>query len=354
MKHILLIVLLTLLLPTRLMACVCFGSVYRYKYDNCAEMEKYAFIAHVKILDSKIVRKAEKGNGALGQLKIEILELFKGSARTEIYETGKETSCEMGIFVGQEWVLFGYEYKGEIYIGACNHDFKYKEKDGYREWQYPNASLLIKKLQKVYDHEVPIFTNQIRKEYYSNGQLEVIEQYKNGMLEGERKIWYPNGQLMCSEFYQNGSRDGHSQWYYKTGLIKEDAFYDKGKNIDSRRCYYDTTFDRRFYDIELNTKSLDSMEVIFHRIQVSLFQVYNKQGDLILHRLYDQSGRIDFEKLYDPRRKFFTQITYHPNGKIRHIAYYQNDCIIGRAQTFDIDGNPTQSKDYDENGHEIK
>jgi antitoxin component YwqK of YwqJK toxin-antitoxin module len=72
-----------------------------------------------------------------------------------------------------------------------------------------------------------------------------------------------------------------------------------------------------------------------------------------LHRLYDQSGRIDFEKLYDPRRKFFTQITYHPNGKIRHIAYYQND-IIGRAQTFDIDGNPTQSKDYDENGHEIK
>jgi hypothetical protein len=64
----------------------------------------------------------------LGQLKIEILELFKGSARTEIYETGKETSCEMGIFVGQEWVLFGYDYKGEIYIGACNHDFKYKER----------------------------------------------------------------------------------------------------------------------------------------------------------------------------------------------------------------------------------
>ena len=40
--------------------------------------------------------------------------------------------------------------------------------------------------------------------FYSNGQLESRETYKDGKLDGLREVWDKNGELIESATYKNG------------------------------------------------------------------------------------------------------------------------------------------------------
>lgn len=60
-----------------------------------------------------------------------------------------------------------------------------------------------------------------RKLYYENGQLQVVENYKNNRYEGKYLSYFENGKMEQEGLYQNNQMSGEWKTYYKSGQLKE-------------------------------------------------------------------------------------------------------------------------------------
>lgn len=332
-------------------ACYCSDIL---TIDSLAQLKEYDFIAHVKIMDDEILKNPSKNNNyeTIGQLTFQVLELFKGEKINKILEYSKESSCDIGISIGEEWILFGKTVKGRLSVVPCDRNKQYKEKDGQRDWKYGQGFLTLKKLKKLYEHPINKFENGKRKEFYVNGEVEIEENYINGKLNGERKIWYSNGKLFCRQFYTNDTLNGKSEWFYQSGQIYDEDYYMKGIPCNVSRLYYDSAnsysiLNGGFYESE------DSLKFVYNRVQIHYENIFDSYGQAIISREYTRFGKIHREEIIDPDKKFKTVIYYHDNGAIASIMYLLNGVNFGHYQTYDKNGFPSRGWDYDENGKAI-
>lgn len=60
-----------------------------------------------------------------------------------------------------------------------------------------------------------------RKLYTDKGELEAIENYRNGMFEGPYQLLFPDGQVKFDAAYSNGVLVGEAKGYYSDGQLKE-------------------------------------------------------------------------------------------------------------------------------------
>jgi antitoxin component YwqK of YwqJK toxin-antitoxin module len=60
-----------------------------------------------------------------------------------------------------------------------------------------------------------------RKLFYENGQVQVVENYKNNRYEGNYKSFYENGTVEQEGLYVNNQMSGEWKTYYKNGQLKE-------------------------------------------------------------------------------------------------------------------------------------
>lgn len=67
--------------------------------------------------------------------------------------------------------------------------------------------------------------------YYHEGsdQIMMIENYKNGILHGEKMTYYPNGQLTEKSFYSNGKLQGEQLLYADSGVLLKKLHYKNGE-----------------------------------------------------------------------------------------------------------------------------
>ena len=327
------------------LACVCTWPSRHI--DSLQQLTEYDFIAWVSILDNSSPK-----------MKIEIKELFKGEPIKQIFNPTQMTSCSYGISQGDEWILFGKKSKTNkvLAIFACDRNVKYRSVNGVRDWKYENGLYQLKQLRKLFQHPDKVFVNENRKEYYSNGQLEIEETYLNGRIDGERKIWYPNGILFCKQQFIEGVLDGESKWFYPSGQIYDEEYYISGKQSNVSRLYFDSTINPIWkpFLIENYYKTEDSLNFVFKRIQPQYETVFDAYGNVIISREYTRLGKIKWESMIDPKRKFRVNISYHENGIISSIGYNLNGKRYGHYQTYDENGLPKTGWEYDENGKEIK
>lgn len=332
------------------------------KIDSLAQLKKYDFIALVKIVDDQDLKNETANNfQVVGLLTIEIIELFKGDKIDKLLEYSKNSNCEIGISKGDEWIVFGEMKNGKMSVDAPARNIRYKNNNEVRDWRNQKDFYELKQLRKLYQHHEKVFNNETRKEFYSNGQIEIIENYCNGKLNGGRTIWYPDGKLLGSQFYVNDMLDGKSQWFYPSGQIHEAEYYLKGMPYNVHKNYWDSnmindlTQEQREDFIKTISKGKDSLDlVLLNRVNLRTESVYNSKGQVIVSRHYSIFGKIESEFFTDPDRKFSTVIHYHNNGSIASIGYGLNKKRYGHYQTYDENGIPKEGWDYDENGEKIK
>lgn len=67
--------------------------------------------------------------------------------------------------------------------------------------------------------------------YFHNGsdKIMMLENYENGILNGEKKTFYPNGQLTESSFYENGKLSGETKLFSETGVLLKHLNYRNGE-----------------------------------------------------------------------------------------------------------------------------
>ena len=72
-------------------------------------------------------------------------------------------------------------------------------------------------------------SREVIKEYYPNGQLKSVLNYKKGQLEGIALYYYENGTLKERVNYRKGKRERIGTTYYESGNLKEEITYVNGK-----------------------------------------------------------------------------------------------------------------------------
>ena len=208
-------------------ACSCVPA--NLKIDSLSQLKKYVFIAHVKILDAHD-SSTQAAYTTTGVLRFEILELFKGDHIDTILELSKNTSCDLGISSGEEWVLFAYLINGKISIDACDRNVRYKETNGLRDWRY---DIGYHRLQINYETLYDSYGRSINwKQYTRLGKL--AEEFTT---DPDRKFstsifYHENGLVRSISYVLNDQSYGRSEEYDQKGVLIKTWEYDEhGKLI---------------------------------------------------------------------------------------------------------------------------
>lgn len=143
-----------------------------------------------------------------------------------------------------------------------------------------------------------IFTPEIYRMYYENGNLRIEENYKNAKLEGQVKEYYENGNIKSEKYYKESKLEGVVKEYFENNTLKSELLY---KN----------------------------------NVLEGISKIYNEDGILIEESTYSSN------KLNGP------QTLYYNNAKIHYKRlYYINNLV--REELFYKDGALKSSKYYPE------
>lgn len=340
---------------TNAIACTCIGSNGRIR--SLDELTGYTFIALVKITAETVNPFSDSTQFRTAKLAFKVIEKLKGKDIRELTEYDIQSSCDMGIQVGDEWVLFATERDGKISISACNRNVRYRDKDGVRDWHFRRGIEELEDLRKLYDRNQKRKLDGVEEQYYPDGKLEVETTYKDGLKNGEHTVYHRNGRIWGRQIFVNDSLQGKSEWFFPSGQLDDQKFYRKGNLVNKSRVYFDTslTDQRKKYLIREFYETEDSLRKAYSHIQIWLEALYDANGQIISSREYSRSGKIDHEYFYHREDSHYTVVYYHENGQVKSIGQFKNYTKpYGRSQAYDPDGNPVNGKDYDENGKEIK
>ncbi|MCL2168178.1 MAG: toxin-antitoxin system YwqK family antitoxin [Lentimicrobiaceae bacterium] len=136
---------------------------------------------------------------------------------------------------------------------------------------------------------------------YFNNNLELIEYYKNDLLEGTSTHYYSNGNTSMKINYTKGLKNGPITSWYANGEVKE-----KGAFINDLFDGQWENYDERGF---LNGEG----------------SFVNGTGKRIT---YDEMGRLQCETNYVNNQKDGLETLYLPSGEIEKTILYKEDRII--------------------------
>ncbi len=326
-------VILLLFLSQPIWACVCGGGA-GFREFAPSMREDYDHIALVKILTfepfehPKLTEEEKKYHaGYYARFTVQYLEHFKGDKRTEFLLSSFNTSCDIGLRAGQEWIIMAKDDRGYATVFPCEYSKQFRDEYGVRDWQYESGFRLVANLEKMYKKPV-VKKNGKEEGHYPNGQLEYSLTYEKGKLHGERQIWHPNGKLWGQQYYNHGKQEGKSTWWFNSGYVYSESQYLDGHEIDTTRNWYepDGLFQPRSYFEAVDPFSdehlpVDSLIKLHSTHQLYSYFVYDSTGQMREHKNYDRSGRLAWETQYFPERKMYCTISYDTRtGKLSYIA----------------------------------
>lgn len=76
-------------------------------------------------------------------------------------------------------------------------------------------------------------------EYFDNGKIKGIGEFKDGLVHGLRIVYYENGIKSLERNYSNGINHGASIEYYPSGQIKQESHFKSGKENGALKAFYE-------------------------------------------------------------------------------------------------------------------
>ena len=126
------------------------------------------------------------------------------------------------------------------------------------------------------------FTGQIVKKY-ENGQVQSIENFKNGKLDGEFKEFYKDGTLAQIGTFKNGDLESIKA-FYENGNLKFE------ENLKDRKGKYRGYYPNGMLEVEGE---------VFQGDEIGLWKYYNEEGKLLSEGRYKEGKKIGKWKLYN-------------------------------------------------------
>jgi antitoxin component YwqK of YwqJK toxin-antitoxin module len=338
MKYLLLFIFIILTKP--LLACDCIILSELSKND----IDKTDYIALVRIKEILPVKVDSPRYTTNSYFKIVVEEIthYKGNHFAELIVDGgnakfnSSTSCDFGMNEKEEWMIFAQYDKGKPLVYSCSRTQKYRQLNGFRDWQYQRGLKETVFLDSFFHKEPPDINRRGEVKYYfPNGNLEKIEHCKKGKLHGKIEYFFPDGKLYGKGYYNKGLLDKDFIWYYPDGAVEDRSTYNKGLKIDSSIYYIKYAYG-------------------YHPYFVS---VYNKLGEVILFQEYGGNWNKRYlysETIYNPKDHKEKIVYYFEGGQIMSVQYRLNKKDFGDYIEYNEQGKIIRQWKYDENGKVIK
>lgn len=197
-----------------------------------------------------------------------------------------------------------YKYHGECkeyyFNGQLESvgNFKYDMPDGIWKNYYDNGNL--ESVGEYYGWRKMAKKKKGKWKFYyrKSGNIKSLQNYADNKLEGEFIEYYKNGQIKIEGFYSNGKPEGRATSYYINGQIKGKYSYLNGKEEGLRKIYHENgqiKSECSYSKGELNGFGKDYFENGQIEIEYS-----NLNGELVgLYREYSEIGEIKREIDFD-------------------------------------------------------
>jgi antitoxin component YwqK of YwqJK toxin-antitoxin module len=338
---ILRLLVMSLFLSIRLTAsaCMCMTDAFSAKNALSADYVALVKVVRVAAYQRQPTKYAEQ---PYYTAEIQEVKRYKGEPRQQLVVSGglpsfnTWTSCDMGIDVGEEWLVFG-TVEEATFVYPCGYTTQFRATNGFQELQRKEALTRVHMLDSLTNQ--PVTQQHLSGEVlsrYPNQVVQKSEHFRKGVLHGTAAYFYPDGQPYATMSYKKGRLDGHEKWYTATGQLQRAAIYRRGTRRDTATFYY-------------AMRTGDSLP--------HLRYIYNKKGQPIKSqqfRLASTGQYLSQETDYEPAISKETNKYYYPSGQLRSLGYRLHNKSWGLYQEFDEQGRVTHQWQYDGNGRTIK
>ena len=138
-------------------------------------------------------------------------------------------------------------YEGTFKNDRCTGEFKYYDEQGNLKAANTFDRSGEKALNKTYDPNGTMIATGYyvnRKKdgewrYFSreNGKLILVEENKDGKVQGNSTAYFENGVVMMERQFVNDQPEGHAKVYYPSGALKEEGDYHLGNKTGIWKTY---------------------------------------------------------------------------------------------------------------------
>lgn len=268
--------------------------------------------------------------------------------------------------------------------GQLHNRTSYKKNlpEGDYEEYHPLAEPLQLKVKGTFVKGKP--SNEWRT-FFTNGQLQISQNYREGRLEGVVEEWFDNRQLKNSTTYLDGEKHGKASYYNKEGQLISCLPYDHGLlhgsfelfshpngALSTRGSYKKGIPDAKWEWFALDGKTVVAASNFENgtgtlyslspqgKIQQSIdyaeglesgyLKIWNEKEVLMLESAYshgllhglsrhfDQDGHIVTESNWIYGRRSGPYLSRYPNGQNHISANFQEDLLEGEACEFTSEG----------------
>lgn len=334
------------------------------KIQTRRQLAEYDFIARVKI--TQIDSAAGYTKRLLyHKIDFKLLELFKGFPLNELRVSGghlslnRQTSCDLGEALGEEWVLFASysEQIKKITTHLCTLTYRYRDTDGHLERRYDTQQKNLEILRKLFNKPVQTPTHEgYYVERYASGEKSSETTYVNGKLQGERLLWYPDGTLESRQNFREGLREGVFLWYTRLGQLETREKFKNGHSVDTTTHWFstDTTGQLISYYSTSPSTTNNSPKKPYSSTRISVRHIYNQEGRIMSSVNFSPTGNITSESFYDPKTRIGTIRYYHTNGLVSSEVYRKNWIGPGSYIDWNEHGQLVQTGKINANGAIIR
>lgn len=189
----------------------------------------------------------------------------------------------------------------------------------------------------------------IRKEYFSNGELKQQLSYRNNVLHGQCVWYFENGKKMMECTYVNGNIEGQVNRWYFTGKPESTGNYSKNRKEGKNIRYYesgavmteenykndtlDGVFTENFESGQIKSKGSFSMGLWNGR-----WEYYDSKGLLVgegnfingtgVLKGYYWNGRLKRTVNFANNQKHGTETWFKEDGLLEKELLYDHDKLV--------------------------
>jgi uncharacterized protein len=188
------------------------------------------------------------------------------------------------------------------------------------------------------------------KNYFQNGTISSIGNYKNNLRTGSWKFYYDEGKIEQEGKYKNDKEDGLWKWYYLAGSIKTEDEFNEGKE-EGLFTEYDT-----LGNVITNGSYFDGQKEGEWTYKVGDYSEKGKYvGDLKdgKWQAFYKDGKLFYEGLYIQGTPDGEHDFYYPNGKLKEVEYFTSGIAEKTWKKYDENGQLTIAITYKDN-HEYR
>lgn len=117
--------------------------------------------------------------------------------------------------------------------------------------------------------------------------------FKDNLLDGERKLFYENGKIETLENYKSGKFDGVYQTFYQNGLLELEGIYKEDTMEGVWKRYYETGELMEMVTYQNNQENGPFKEFYTSGVLKTEGQYLNGDQEHGLLKLYDETGKIE-------------------------------------------------------------